>query len=151
VNQTQNLAPGVWEDEAGIHWELRNKDKFDTQANYTSVLYHQHVVGPTGEDRGQAVRRVTLYGGKDCSEKDPNSDKELLPWYGFSCYTGPEGSCGDLPYGVVSFTIQPGLDEDEEGTCWTFAERGAAARSYASYGAITGGLTSASLALWLAW
>ncbi|KAG9657839.1 hypothetical protein KCU95_g1352, partial [Aureobasidium melanogenum] len=45
VNQTANLGYGSGytgePGQAGIHWQVKNMDKFDVQANYSSVLYHQ--------------------------------------------------------------------------------------------------------------
>lgn len=94
---------------------------------------------------------MTIYGGKDCSEEDPSSNKTLLPWYGFSCWSEDKGSCGTLPYNIASFSIQPGLEKNNRhGTCWVFAEEGAAARVYSSSKAMIGTCISVSLAIWLA-
>jgi hypothetical protein len=153
VNQTWNLGPNVW-GEAGIHWQLGNVETFDLKGNYSSVLYRQHITNPARDDQNPgkyADRRVTMYGGKDCSQIDPSSDKTLLPWYGFSCWSEDNGSCGTLPYNIASFSIQPGPDDkDRHGTCWVFAKEGAAARVYLSSRVILGAFISASLAIWLA-
>jgi hypothetical protein len=121
VNQSANF-PGV-SGEHGIHWSLLNAESYNASANYSSVLYRQHISSPndkTQEPGGRADRRTTLYGGKRCSEKDPNNDKGLLPWYGFSCLSEDKGSCGTAGYGFQSFTVQPAGQEK----CWDFAEYG---------------------------
>ncbi|ORY16600.1 hypothetical protein BCR34DRAFT_556887 [Clohesyomyces aquaticus] len=152
VNQTGNLAPGTI-GEAGIRWQLENVDKFDTQANYSRVLYRQHITNPANDDdkpRHYADRRVTVYGGKGCTEKDPSSNETLLPWYGFSCWSEDEGTCGTLPYSIASFSVQPGPDDkNKDGTCWVFAERGAAAHLSLSSQAMMAVFASTSLAIWL--
>jgi hypothetical protein len=153
VNQTWNLGSNVW-GEAGIYWQLGNVETFDWKGNYSSVLYRQHITNPASDDQNPgkyADRRVTIYGGKDCSQIDPSSDKTLLPWYGFSCWSEDDGSCGTLPYNIASFSIQPGPDDkDQHGTCWVFAQEGAAARVYSSSRVILGAFISAPLAIWLA-
>lgn len=86
-----------------------------------------------------------MYGAKGCRESDDQSET-LLPWYGFDCWSEDQGSCGTLPYSIASFSVQPQLDETQ-GTCWMFAERGAAA----SLGLSSWGwLITASMAIWLA-
>lgn len=150
VNQTWNQGSGVW-GEAGIHWQLFNVDTFDSQANYSSVLYRQHITDANKDENKpghHADRRVTLYGAKGCRESDGTSDK-LLPWYGFDCWSEDKGSCGTLPYGVASFSIQP-QQKTTQGTCWVFAERGAAVRVWSSSQAVMGAFVSASVAFWLA-
>ncbi|TIA31716.1 hypothetical protein D6C78_08738 [Aureobasidium pullulans] len=131
VNQTRNSVgsfPGGYE--PGIHWELRNKDLYDPSANYSKALYRQSVSNPSDklyEPGHYADRLVTVYGGANCTERDPNNDEGLLPWYGWACWSEGEGSCGTLPYNVVSFRISPGFDkENSKGKCWDFAEYGAA-------------------------
>jgi hypothetical protein len=149
VNQTENQGSTVW-GEAGIHWQLFNAETFDPQTNYSGILYRQHVTNPTDDDDkpGQhADRRVTLYGAKKCRESDGQS--ELLPWYGFDCWSENEGSCGTLPYGIVSFSVQPQQDE-EQGTCWVFAERGAAASVGTSSRGVVAVVVSTFMAVWLA-
>jgi hypothetical protein len=153
VNQTENLSPGVW-GEAGIHFQLRNTEAFDPQGNYSSVLYRQHVTNAASDNQKPghyADRRVTIYGGKNCTENDPSSNTALLDWYGFSCWSEDKGSCGTLPYKIASFSIQPGPEEkDQHGTCWVFAKEGAAANIYASSQVIIGALINVFLAIWLA-
>jgi hypothetical protein len=149
VNQTQYLG-GAW-GTAGIDWQLGNVESFDLQGNYSSVLYRQHVTNPSSENYKPgnfADRRVTIYGGKGCTEKDPSNDKGLLPWYGFSCWSEDKGSCGNLRYKIASFNINSKPKEDQ-GTCWVFAETGASARVHSSSKAIAGAFISASLALWI--
>jgi hypothetical protein len=110
ANQTWNLGPAAT-GKADIHWRLENTGTYDAQANYSRVLYRQHVTNP-GDDGYMpgryADRRVTLYGGERCSELDPSDRDTLLTWFGFSCWSEDVGGCGTLPYGVVSFRVQPG-------------------------------------------
>lgn len=148
VNQTRNLGsmrPG----EAGIYYTLENVETYDPQGNYSSVLYHQHVANPTSDDYkpGHAAnRRVTIYPGTGCSDYHRPSD-QILPWFGFGCWSEDKGSCGTTPYSIASFSLQP--VDDPEGSCWDFAVQGAASRSYSSSQAAMGALLGASLAIWL--
>jgi hypothetical protein len=151
VNQTRNQGTNVW-GEAGIHWQLSNLATFDAQANYSRVLYRQHIASPTDDDQKpghHADRRVTLYGARDCRESDDGNSETLLPWYGFDCWSEDQGSCGTLPYGIASFSVQP-EQEEQKGTCWVFAERGAATRVWGGDRAVLGGFVSAFVAVWLA-
>jgi hypothetical protein len=115
--------------ESGFRWSLENAETFDAQANYSQVLYHQ--AAREQEPMTYAPRRVNLYGGLDCTERDPGDDKGLLDWYGLSCGTGPsagsaagEGICDELPYRVASFAVLP-QSEDADGTCLIYAQLGA--------------------------
>lgn len=155
VNQTENLGWAGGGQEAGIRWQLLNLDTFDPQANYSNILYRQHVLSPSSDDDKPghyANRRVTIYGAPGCSEADPSDNHTLLPWYGFSCWSEEAGSCGKLPYGIASFSVQPGPDDDErDGTCWDFAERGGAAgMSGLSRQAMMSSLFGTAVAVWLA-
>ena len=138
----------------GIHWALQNRDSYDSSANYSSVLYRQHVANPGSEkyEPGHfGDRRVVVYPGEDCSEKDDSKDKGLSPWYGFGCWSESEGDCGSMPYKIASFNIQPALEEkDEKGKCWVFAERGAAVHVHSSSHVVAGAMFSVALAMWLA-
>lgn len=152
VNQTRNL-PGVW-GEHGIHWNLENVDTFDPRGNYSGVLYRQHVTNAGNGELAPgkyAHRRVTIYGGENCTEKDPSNHEGLLDWYGFSCFSETEGSCGTLPYSIASFSVQagPAVASEEDGTCWVFAKEGAAGRIGSSFQNTIGPFACASLALWL--
>ncbi|USP81636.1 uncharacterized protein yc1106_08910 [Curvularia clavata] len=72
VNQTKNQGSTVW-GEAGIHWQLFNAETFDSQTNYSGILYRQHVTNPANDDDKpghHADRRVTVYGAKGCRESD---------------------------------------------------------------------------------
>ncbi|KAM7207803.1 hypothetical protein V8F20_001845 [Naviculisporaceae sp. PSN 640] len=135
VNQTKNLGPGL-HGEPGIHWRLFNAQDFDPQANYSRVLYRQHVTNPPSDEykpSHYADRMVTLYGGPNCTQKNPADDRSLLPWYGLSCWSEDQGSCGDLGYRIASFSLQAKPDEKaQHGTCWVFAKEGAAARTRSS-------------------
>ncbi|KAF2276849.1 uncharacterized protein EI97DRAFT_397817 [Westerdykella ornata] len=154
INQTRNQGQNAW-GEAGIHWQLENTDTFDPQANYSRVLYRQHITNPTTDEQKPghyADRQVTIYGGPKCTEADPNSNTTLFPWYGFSCWSEDKGSCGTLPYKIASFYIRAGKDEQSQGrmgTCWVFAECGAATSLLLSSRAMVGAFISASLAIWL--
>jgi hypothetical protein len=120
INQTANF-PGLW-GEYGIRWELRNAKSYDASVNYSRVLYQQHIESLDMSDR-PADKLVTVYGAKKCSEKDPNDNEGLLPWFGFSCLGEDQGSCGTTPYSIQSFRVTP-TDADDGRKCWEFAERG---------------------------
>lgn len=120
INQTANF-PGFW-GEFGIRWELKNAGSYDTSVNYSRVAYQQHIASLDMSGK-PADKMVTVYGEKKCSEKDPNDDKGLLPWFGFSCLGEDRGSCGTTPYSIQSFRVSP-RDADNQRKCWDFAERG---------------------------
>ncbi|KAF2795474.1 hypothetical protein K505DRAFT_301981 [Melanomma pulvis-pyrius CBS 109.77] len=152
VNQTQNLLQGT-RGEAGLYWQLENAETFDPQGNYSSVLYHQHISAPGSDDQKPghfAKLQVTIYGGENCSEKDPSNDEELFDWYGFSCWSDDKGSCGSVPYKIASFNIVAVPDQKKDWKCWTFAKLGAAARIHASSQATMVASISVFLAIWLA-
>jgi hypothetical protein len=144
----------VWNDgDVGIHWQLENMESFSRTANYSRVLYRQHVTDP-GSDAYKpghsADRRVTLYGGDRCSELAPDNDT-LLDWFGFDCWSEEQGSCGRLPYGINSFYIQDGQEgKNRDGTCWVFAQLGAAEHAWSSLTAMMWASVSASVVIWLA-
>ena len=155
VNQTGNLAypDNAHGREAGIAWQLDNADSFDPQANYSKVLYRQHVSN-AGDDRYEpgsyAYRRVNVYGGLDCTDGGLR-DREILDWYGFNCWSESDGSCGTTPYSIASFTVQPGSfdDEDEQkGKCLVFAQMGAAA-GHQMPKAVTFAISVTIAAMWL--
>ncbi|CAE7195958.1 hypothetical protein P3342_009994 [Pyrenophora teres f. teres] len=150
VNQTRNIAPPST-GEAGIYWQLENLDTYDSQANYSSVLYRQHITSPINDDQKPgkfAQRGVTLYAGKGCSDLDPSADR-ILDWYGFNCWSEDKGDCGTTPWNIGSFNMHaPG--DDAEGTCWVFAKNGNGARRFSSSQAMMGAVIAASLAIWLA-
>lgn len=137
VNQTHNLAYQYRHDgrQEGIAWQLENKDSFDPKANYSKLLYRQHVESPSEdyEPGSYAYRRINVYGGLDCSDHDLERPfgERLVDWYGFDCFSEGEGDCGTLPYGIKSFTVQPGRfgnEKAQDGKCLVFAKMGAAAR-----------------------
>ncbi|KAG9674966.1 hypothetical protein KCU99_g9310, partial [Aureobasidium melanogenum] len=156
VNQTANLGYGSGytgePGQAGIHWQVSNMDKFDTQANYSSVLYHQY--NPDVNDKENApgtyaARTVFLYPGQGCTEL-PDQSKELLPWYGLSCWTETEGICDTLPYKVASFSIQAEDDADQQhGKCLVFAELGGAAGLHISFHATMSLVVGTIVAIWI--
>lgn len=127
-------------------------DKFDTQANYSSVLYHQY--NPDVNDKENApgtyaARTVFLYPGQGCTEL-PDQSKELLPWYGLSCWTETEGICDTLPYKVASFSIQAEDDADQQhGKCLVFAELGGAAGLHISFHATMSLVVGTIVAIWI--
>jgi len=143
VNQSNS---GQWQ-QYGIHWALENADKFDAQANYSNVLYRQAAYEQ--EPGSYAMRRVNLYGGLDCTERDPNDDKGLLDWYGLSCWSGVEGECGALPYSIASFTVMP-VAEDSDGTCLMYAQLGAGVAISQPFRAAASVFVGAVVAGWLA-
>jgi len=141
VNQTSNK----WQ-ELGIHWALENADEFDAQTNYSNILYRQAAHGQ--EAGSYATTRVNLYGGLDCTERDPNDDKGLLDWYGLNCQTGVEGECGALPYSIASFTVMPVSGDD--GTCLMYAQLGAGVGIHQPIKAVASAFVGAVVAGWLA-
>ena len=129
-------------------------DKYDATKNYSKVLYRQHIANPSSEDSQPghyADRKVNLYGDEKCTELIPNETVGLYPWFGLSCWSEDEGSCGTIPYNIASFAVQPGPEEDDkDGTCMVFAEEGAATSNLRSRAAIFGAFASIFVALWLA-
>ncbi|KAF2649955.1 hypothetical protein K491DRAFT_609738, partial [Lophiostoma macrostomum CBS 122681] len=154
VNQTGNLDSKIHlAYEPGIHWQLENMNKYDPTKNYSKILYRQHNYSSSedSEPGRYADRKVNLYGGENCTELSPNKTTGLYPWFGLSCWSEDEGSCGTIPYDIASFAVQPGPeDSDKDGTCMVFAEEGAATSSYRSRQAISGALVSTAVAIWLA-
>ncbi|KAG9854048.1 hypothetical protein KCU98_g2532, partial [Aureobasidium melanogenum] len=156
VNQTANLGYGSGytgePGQAGIHWQVKNMDKFDVQANYSSVLYHQYNPDTNDEENAPgryAARTVFLYPGQGCKEV-PDQSNELFPWYGLSCWTEPEGTCHTLPYKIASFSIQAEDEEDEQhGKCWVFAELGGAAGLHISFHAMMSLVVGTLVAMWI--
>jgi hypothetical protein len=149
VNQSR---PSEWY-ESGLHWSLENAETFDAQANYSRILYHQ--AARDQDPESYAPRRVNLYGGLDCTERDPEDDEGLLDWYGISCGTGPsaghaagEGICDELPYRVASFAVLP-QDEDADGTCLVYAQLGAGVGRFQPMKAAASVLVGAVVAGWL--
>lgn len=146
VNQTANF-PGYW-GESGIRWELKNADIYDASVNYSRVAYQQHIAsldmsGKPGD------KMATVYGAKKCSEQDPNDEKGLLPWFGFSCLGEEQGSCGTTPYSIQSFRVIS-RDEDYKRKCWDFAEygqSGAGPLSGSAMAALLGTILAIALAL----
>ncbi|OAK98028.1 hypothetical protein IQ06DRAFT_295404 [Phaeosphaeriaceae sp. SRC1lsM3a] len=112
----------------GIRWSISNTEAYDASANYSSVLYRQHISNPNTDDQKpghRAERRATIYPGKGCTQKDPNdnSTSGILPWFGLSCLSEDKGRCGNTPYSIQSFYIQAG-DPDSQNQCWDFAKNG---------------------------
>ncbi|KAI4936272.1 hypothetical protein J4E85_001601 [Alternaria conjuncta] len=153
VNQTSNLGYIPFgEANAGIYWTILNAEKYDRSANYSRVLYRYHVANPADDryEQGHLTSVwVTINGGEDCSEGDPNDDENLLDWFGYNCWGADEGNCGNTPYPINSFNIYPG-DADNDRSCWLHSELGAAVHGFSSSRAIMGAFASVSLAVWLA-
>ncbi|KAF1834268.1 hypothetical protein BDW02DRAFT_647718 [Decorospora gaudefroyi] len=149
VNQSTNIlnSPG----EYGIHWSLSNAEAYNASANYSSVLYRQHISNPNTKEQepgSRAERITTLYGGKGCTQIDPNDDKDILPWYGFSCWSEAQGSCGTTSYNIQSFTVQPRSPE-AYWKCWVFAKNGQSGAVRVS-GSLVAALLGTGLTVWLA-
>jgi len=89
-----------------------------------------------------------LYGGLDCTERDPNDDKGLLDWYGLNCWSGVEGDCGRLPHGVASFAVIPAVERDEK--CMVYAKLGGAVGGLRVLEAVVSVMVAAGVAGWLA-
>jgi hypothetical protein len=91
---------------------------------------------------------VNLYGGLDCTERDPNDDKGLLDWYGLNCWSGVEGDCGSLPHGVASFAVLP-VGENEDGKCMVYAKLGAGVGGWRVFEAVASVVVAVGVAGWL--
>lgn len=156
VNQTRNAGytPSNGKD-LGIDWQLYNADLFDPQANYSSVLYRQHVANP-GDDRYEpgnyADRLVNLYGVEGCKDADVETGESYIPWYGFSCWSEDEGTCGATNRTFASFRLQPGITDkdDQDGKCWSFAQWGAAPDLQVRLKAAVGAVIAVGTGLWMA-
>ncbi|KAF1838004.1 hypothetical protein BDW02DRAFT_565510 [Decorospora gaudefroyi] len=137
--------------EYGIKWHLFNAEKFDPTANYTGVLYRQHIKN-AGNEKSEPYHYVnrwaTMYGANGCREVD-SDQLDPLPWFAFNCLSEDDGNCGTLPYSLDSFRIYAPREDNLEGTCWMFAEWGAATRLESSQ-VLMGVFVSAVLAIWLA-
>jgi hypothetical protein len=92
--------------------------------------------------------RTTIYLGKGCTQKDPNNDKGLLPWYGFSCLSENKGRCGTTSYSIQRFTIQEGDPESQEKR-WDSVENGQSGVARLSM-SVAAALVGTGLALLLA-
>jgi len=155
VNQSGNLGYHPSGQRVGIPWRLENIDKYDPRANYSKVLYSQHVNNPSDKEHepgSYGYRRINIYGGENCTESDPEGDN-LLDFYGFDCFSNGEGSCGTTPYNIVSFYVMEGYFESESqqhGKCMVFARMGAAA-GHQLQRTVLGALLCAFLAVWLVW
>lgn len=90
-----------------------------------------------------------MYGGLDCTQRDPEDEEGLVDWYGLSCWSGEEGDCGALPIQVVSFRVMA-VPEDEDGTCLVYAQLGAGVGVYQPFKAAAGVLVGTVVAGWLA-
>ena len=141
VNQSR---PSEWYD-SGLYWSISNSETFDAQANYSQILYRQALKDQ--EPGSYAVKRVNLYGGLDCTERDPHDEKGLLDWYGLSCWSGVEGDCGSLPHAVASFAVLP--VGSTEGTCLVYAQLGAGVGGVQTLKAVASVLVGAVVAGWL--
>ncbi|KAH7406433.1 hypothetical protein DE146DRAFT_391109 [Phaeosphaeria sp. MPI-PUGE-AT-0046c] len=154
VNQSRNII-GSNLDSPGIRWQLKNVDNYDPQANYSSLLYRQHVESASSNlaPGTFADRRITVYGGVNCSELDPTAPKDrkkpLLPWFGLDCRTEAQGRCGDTPYNIASFYVN-NKKSGEKGKCWDFAYMGAASGTAASARVVLAALMSVLVAAWVA-
>jgi hypothetical protein len=149
VNQSANFPGDLGEH--GIHWALSNADAYNASANYSSVLYRQYISSPNGNEQepgAAAVRRATLYGAKGCTEAKPNDGEGLLPWYGFSCLSENQGSCGTTRFGFQSFKLLPAAS-DKSYKCWDFARYGQSGVMRVS-GSVVAALLGTGLSVWLA-
>jgi hypothetical protein len=155
VNETDNLLNPPRSQQVGISWQLENVDKYNPQANYSKVLYRQHLDHASDEryePGSYSFRRINIYGGPNCTEINPLGDN-LLDWYGFDCFSEDGGSCGRTPYSISSFYVRAGYFEDESqqhGKCMVFARMGAAAGHQLSK-AVAGALLCASIAVLMVW
>jgi len=122
VNQTSNLVPNGASQEAGIRWQIENDSSFSPATNYSRILYRQFADGSSGGS--QAQLEVTVYGLDGCVDSGQSTSEADDPWYGFSCFSGAEGDCTTLPYGIASFNIGPASASGDKGKCWVSAKEG---------------------------
>ncbi|KAJ4328365.1 hypothetical protein N0V84_001236 [Fusarium piperis] len=117
-------------DPNGVHWLLRNRDNFDSNANYSRVWYEQ--VNQTGEIKaGEDSPWVFyVYAFEDCQQTGGNDDPyEAWPWFENSCQTEIGGECRTVPYSIKSFAIHQSLAYNiRHGGCEEWAFLGAAPR-----------------------
>lgn len=150
-NDSQNIGTFTRGD-LGIHWYIQNMDKYDYSANYSRMFYRQYVANPL-TDGHYADRRVQLWSGEDCTERDPYSTPENplppLPWYGISCLSEDQGNCGKMPYNIKSFSVQSGLFRSA-GECWIFAQRGHAVSIHPSLRTIVGAFVTVTIIIFMA-
>ncbi|RSL65937.1 hypothetical protein CEP54_004011 [Fusarium duplospermum] len=115
----------------GVHWLLRNRDNFDSKANYSRVWYEQ--VNQTGEIKaGEDSPWVFyIYAFEDCEQMMAGTDDpyEKWPWFENSCQTEIGGECRTVPYSIKSFAIHQSLAYNiGHGGCEEWAFLGAAPR-----------------------
>ncbi|KAJ3546616.1 hypothetical protein NM208_g1921 [Fusarium decemcellulare] len=147
-NATQRIYDSNWNllEPNGIHWLLRNRDDFDSKANYSRTLYEQ--VNETGEiAAGEAATWVFyIYAFEDCAQVGGEEyEYEDYPWVETSCQTKEGGQCQTLPYSIKSFGINSATEYNHaHGQCEIWALMGASTRlnrplfaSLASVGAAT--------------
>ncbi|KAF2171032.1 hypothetical protein M409DRAFT_51263 [Zasmidium cellare ATCC 36951] len=118
-NQTPSTS--FDQDSVGLYWRIENVDAYDSQANYSNVLYQQPVTNDNdGEAAGtDAVRYLSVYNAPGCI---PSGEPEVQPWVGWTCSSSAEGECGALPYSVASFKVDDASAVNErDGKCWNFA------------------------------
>ncbi|KAI1110107.1 hypothetical protein F5Y14DRAFT_430276 [Nemania sp. NC0429] len=114
-----------------VRWTITNSQAWDPKGNYSHVGYEQP--DSTGKDDHDnapwASRRVNIYNGDDCFQAaGPDDEKELLPWFSWTCDSSSDDRCRTVPYNIKSFVIIPLDDDDMDGQCLDFALRGASAR-----------------------
>ncbi|KAI1348381.1 hypothetical protein F5Y01DRAFT_292511 [Xylaria sp. FL0043] len=117
-----------------IRWIIHNSNAWDPKGNYSHVRYEQ--LDPTGQDDDEdgkitwASRRVNIYNGENCLQtSSPDDEKELLPWFGWTCHSSEDDHCRTAPYNIKSFVVIPLDNDDMNGKCLDFALYGASARS----------------------
>lgn len=114
----------------GVHWLLRNRDNFDSKANYSQVWYEQ--VNQTGEIKaGEDSPWVFyVYAFEDCQQnRGKGEPHEAWPWFENSCQTEIGGECRTVPYSIKSFAIHPSVEYNvRHDGCLEWAFLGAAPR-----------------------
>ncbi|KAI1734035.1 hypothetical protein F4680DRAFT_439547 [Xylaria scruposa] len=117
-----------------VQWTITNSQAWDPKGNYSHVRYEQ--LDPTGKDDDDdgkvtwSSRRVNIYNGDDCLQAPgPDDEKELLPWFSWTCHSSSDDHCRTAPYNIKSFIIFPLDHDDMHGKCLDFALYGASARS----------------------
>lgn len=152
-NSRQTVYDGR-DDPIGVAWTLSNLDNYDDQANYSNIWYHQQAI--TDPEEGEPSRWVLYtYAFEDCVQVVAGvEDSSEYPWFEVSCQTGPDGECHTTPRPIRSFAIFRSWasrhqdDEDENDTCKTWAERGAATSLLGRQRAAAGAMMSV-FTVWL--
>ncbi|KAL4723685.1 hypothetical protein ACLX1H_009328 [Fusarium chlamydosporum] len=134
-NLTDTFSPGnqtisdyqkalePWEyPNSNISFHLQ-QNNFDSSANYTQIRYDL-----PGVEVGEASSWILwIYPHLNCETEVKGIDNNEYPWYEVDCQTKEDGECQEVNYPIKSFAI---LNRDRDGECKTWAQLGAATRTF---------------------